>query len=71
MLTMSVVSRRDPFRQSFKNEDYVDEFGINHGKGVKIGETIWAPVNCGYHQIDFKYGKSMIAQQSIRLGKSS
>ena len=37
--------------------DYVDEYGINHGPGVKIGETVWAPVNCGYHKDDFKYGK--------------
>lgn len=37
--------------------DYVDEYGINHGQGVKIGETVWAPVNCGYHATDFKYGK--------------
>jgi uncharacterized protein (TIGR02145 family) len=37
--------------------DYVDEYGINHGPGVKIGETVWAPVNCGYHATDYKYGK--------------
>ena len=37
--------------------DYVDEYGINHGPGVKIGETVWAPVNCGYHKDDYKYGK--------------
>ena len=37
--------------------DYIDEYGINHGQGVKIGETVWAPVNCGYHATDFKYGK--------------
>ena len=37
--------------------DYIDEYGINHGQGVKIGETVWAPVNCGYHKDNFKYGK--------------
>ena len=37
--------------------DYVDEYGVNHGQGIKIGETVWAPVNCGYHATDFKYGK--------------
>lgn len=37
--------------------DYIDEYGINHGKGVKIDEVIWAPVNCGYHKDDFMYGK--------------
>ena len=28
--------------------DYIDEYGINHGKGIVIGNTIWSPVNCGY-----------------------
>ena len=37
--------------------DYIDEYGINHGKGVEIDGVIWAPVNCGYHKTDFKYGK--------------
>ena len=36
---------------------YLDEYGINHGNGVLVGTTIWAPVNCGYHEIDYKYGK--------------
>ena len=37
--------------------DYIDEYGVNHGKGTEIGMAIWAPVNCGYHKDDFKYGK--------------
>ena len=37
--------------------DYIDEYGINHGQGVEIGGVVWAPVNCGYHKTDFKYGK--------------
>lgn len=37
--------------------DYVDEYDINHGKGINVCGTIWAPVNCGYHKDDFKYGK--------------
>ena len=37
--------------------DYVDEYGINHGPGVEINGVVWAPVNCGYHAEDFKYGK--------------
>ena len=37
--------------------DYIDEYGVNHGKGTAIGMAIWAPVNCGYHKDDFKYGK--------------
>ena len=37
--------------------DYVDEYGINHGRGIEIDGVTWAPVNCGYHATDFKYGK--------------
>lgn len=37
--------------------DYIDEYGINHGKGTAIGDLVWAPVNCGYHKDDFAYGK--------------
>ena len=29
-------------------KDYVDEYGVNHGKGIALGEVVWAPVNCGY-----------------------
>ena len=37
--------------------DYVDEYGINHGKGIKVGGVVWAPVNCGYHATDYPWGK--------------
>lgn len=37
--------------------DYIDEYGINYGQGTKIGNTVWAPVNCGYHATDYTYGK--------------
>lgn len=37
--------------------DYVDEYGVNHGPGVEIDGIVWAPVNCGYHSVDYKYGK--------------
>ena len=37
--------------------DYVDEYGVNHGKGIAIWDVVWAPVNCGYHKDDFAYGK--------------
>lgn len=36
---------------------YIDELGIMHGNGVEIDGIIWAPVNCGYHETDFPYGK--------------
>ena len=46
-------------RDFFPREDcdYVDEYGINHGKGVEIDGVVWAPVNCGYHKSDYRYGK--------------
>ena len=25
--------------------DYIDEYGINHGGGILIGDVLWAPVN--------------------------
>ena len=37
--------------------DYIDEYGVNHGQGIEIDGVVWAPVNCGYHEADFKYGK--------------
>ena len=37
--------------------DYIDEYGVNHGKGTAIGKTVWAPVNCGYHATDYQWGK--------------
>ena len=37
--------------------DYIDEYGVNHGKGVEIDGVYWAPVNCGYHATMYPYGK--------------
>ena len=54
--TVKVVSCITP------TSDYVDEYGINHGKGIAVGNTVWAPVNCGYKAATadskgFPYGK--------------
>ena len=49
--------------------DYIDEYGINHGQGVEIGETVWAPVNCGYHKDDYQYGK--LYQWGRKYGQGS
>ena len=27
---------------------YIDEYGVNHGRGIFLGNNVWAPVNCGY-----------------------
>ena len=42
--------------------DYIDGHGVNYGKGIPVGDVIWAPVNCGYEptEADYKgypYGK--------------
>ena len=42
---------------SIASIEYIDEYGINHGKGTAIGRAVWAPVNCGYHATDYTYGK--------------
>lgn len=39
------------------SDDYIDEYGVNHGKGIEVGGVVWAPVNCGWHKDDFQYGK--------------
>ena len=49
--------------------DYVDEYGVNHGKGTAVGATVWAPVNCGYHKTDYKYGK--LYQWGRKYGQGS
>ena len=36
--------------------DYVAD-GINYGKGIAIGDVVWAPLNCGYHKESYPYGK--------------
>ena len=54
--TVKVVSCTVP------TADYIDEHGVNHGKGIAVGNTVWAPVNCGYKAAaseskGFPYGK--------------
>ena len=34
--------------QPLENRSYVDEYGVNRGRGVEIDGVVWAPVNCGY-----------------------
>ena len=59
LLTMPDVTIKssESEQPSLKKIDYIDEYGINHGQGVEIDGVIWAPVNCGYHATDYKYGK--------------
>lgn len=40
-----------------EERDYVDEYGINRGKGEIIRGLTWAPVNCGYHEDSYPLGK--------------
>ena len=37
--------------------NYIDEYGVNHGKGTEIDGVVWAPVNCGYHATNYPWGK--------------
>ena len=48
--------------------NYIDEYDVNHGKGIKIDDIVWAPVNCGYHETDFQYGK--LYQWGRKYGQS-
>lgn len=56
LLVMPAVTLEDSGRVP-QEGDYIDEYGINHGQGIEIDGVVWAPVNCGYHAKDFKYGK--------------
>ena len=47
----------DDFGGETDAPEYIDEYGVNHGPGVEIDGVVWAPVNCGYHKTDYKYGK--------------
>ena len=59
MPEISIESEADekPEGGSGNSGDYIDEYGINHGPGVEIDGVVWAPVNCGYHATDYKWGK--------------
>ena len=42
--------------------NYVDEYGVDQGKGIRINGVVWAPVNCGYkaptsNKKGYPYGK--------------
>lgn len=61
LLVMPVVTLDEPVIEpevpETREGDYVDEYGINHGPGIVIDDLVWAPVNCGYHETDYPYGK--------------
>ena len=56
-VTIESEDVENPEGGSGNGYDYVDEYGINHGPGVEIDGVVWAPVNCGYHVTDYKWGK--------------
>lgn len=56
-LLQAVIIKQDAAEIKVNQIDYIDEYGINHGKGTVIDGVVWAPVNCGYHETGFKYGK--------------
>ena len=55
LLAMPALTLGINFNGTLK--DYVDEYNVNHGPGVEIDGVVWAPVNCGYHETDYPYGK--------------
>lgn len=58
VLSMPDISLNDIPESPTQDEGvYIDEYGINHGQGVEIDGVVWAPVNCGYHETDYPYGK--------------
>ncbi len=68
--TVKVVSCVTP------SSDYIDEYGFNHGKGIAIGDVVWAPVNCGYKAATsdskgFPYGKMYQWGRKYGQGNSS
>ena len=48
--------------------DY-EELGVNYGKGVAIGNIIWAPVNCGYQSGNYKYESGKLYQWGRKYGQ--
>lgn len=44
-------------QSEINDKDYVDEYGVNYGKGIKINGLTWAPENCGYHPTLYPFGK--------------
>ena len=53
----SILQVMQAHRQGAEEMDYIDEYGINWGKGIVIHSLEWAPVNCGYHPEDYTFGK--------------
>lgn len=43
---------RQAAAEPVETEDYIDEDGENHGKGIAIDGVVWAPVNCGHKKAD-------------------
>lgn len=39
------------------DKSYIDEYGNDWGQGIAAAGLVWAPVNCGWHEKDYPYGK--------------
>ena len=42
---------------SANDKSYIDEYGNDLGQGIAAAGLVWAPVNCGWHEKDYPYGK--------------
>ena len=51
---------------------YIDEYGIDHGRGIEIDGVVWAPVNCGFKaasETDKGYPYGKLYQWGRRFGQ--
>ena len=61
-----------------RNDDicYIDDHGVNHGEGIAISGVVWAPVNCGYEEVESseiqqRQGKGLYYQWGRKYGQGS
>lgn len=66
--TEKIVKINQSGQKTENNHDYIDEYGINWGQGFEYGGLIWAPVNCGYNEKDYPYGKMYQWGRKFGLG---
>lgn len=52
------------------DNNYVEN-GVNYGKGISLGNVIWAPVNCGYEDGSYDWGKLYQWGRKVGFGYDS
>lgn len=56
-LSIRCIKKEKPSEPELPGENDYVENGVNHGPGVVIDGLLWAPVNCGYDETAYPYGK--------------